>query len=115
MSSSINHFYILKVCVTDPSPPTGEHGGSELHATWVRDRVVEEVKRRYSHLSEEDSTMLVKNCMINYRRHVRKSIDGKPFRLSGTVEDPEAASRAGFKRGVKRKYGRYAKNKIERI
>ncbi|KAK5994488.1 hypothetical protein PT974_04965 [Cladobotryum mycophilum] len=97
---------------------TCEHGGSELHATWVRDQVSKEVKKRHPYLSDEDSTTLVKNCMTYYRRYQRKSIDGKPFKVSGTIEDPEAESRPPAKRGVKRKRrggGGDDRTKLEKI
>ncbi|KND90880.1 hypothetical protein TOPH_04532 [Tolypocladium ophioglossoides CBS 100239] len=75
----------------------GVYGGSELHTSWVKSVIEQQIDQRRSHLNEAEREHLLQDCLDVYRRKRRENIDGENFFLRGSTSDTEYAEEFQFK------------------
>lgn len=67
----------------------GHHGGSELHASWVKRHIYMQCQRRTDtdQLSLKETDYLINDCMAFYRAKRRSKIDEAAFDVAGQKAD----------------------------
>lgn len=65
------------------TPALGVHGGSELHAASVKERIRKDLDNRKIEVPQRDVAFLYESLMNDYRSEKRRTIDGKMFRIEG--------------------------------